>query len=480
MSITTRGTGIENHQTGIRDFHLGLKSSDKFSNVETSNLGRTLSTMAYAPPSSSAAATRADMTATTTSASNNNNNNRANSPGRSKNIDTSTLHQTVGNETKERPVNSTNELKAPWRTWFANTGGPKQTSSPLIPEPEFPRIAPTGTGISLRPYDIPPASLENIRNACHFYELKSSGKYSSKTLVGRYIFQLSREVQRQIVALEKADKAKTRRIEYLEDLVRNWEETFGRPSDDDLEKVFNKEGDFSPVLSPNRLAALLRTRLSENENLKDQMTAMLRTRQDDIDRAEQAIADHFKATRDQFRRDSDRLNGEVAAAKKQMQQEHEDTVGNDERKLAMMTNQMQASQNSILQKERNEIDKVVQAKVKQGLKDAITNSNKAIMETEAARRNHATEYLRKLSDVQKREQMVDSRLMGMRDRHEKDTAALKARYARLLADTQSRVKKTAESKATAVANMETENAWLRQRVADLQEMVVAFQDAMSF
>jgi len=465
---------IENHQSGIRDFHLGMKSTDQFSNVDTSNLGRTLSSTNYAPPNSAAVDA----------------NNRANSPGRANFVETKAASGGGTSEAKQQRQqrggggggggsSKTDAAGRPWQTWFANTSGKKQEVMPHVPEPEFPRIAPTGTGISLRPYDVPPASMENIRNACHFYELKSSGKYSSKTLVGRYIFQLSREVQRQVVALENAEKAKTRRIEYLEDLVRNWEETFGRPSDDDLERVFNKEGEFSVILSPTRLADLLRTRLKQNEDLKDEMNVMLRTRQDDIDRADKAIADHFKANREQFRRDSDRLNSEITAEKKRMKLEHEDTMAKNERTLAMMTNQIQQTGTASIQKERSEIEKVVAAKVKQGLKDAIANSNKAIMETESTRRNHATEYLRKLSDVQKREQMVDSRLMGMRDRHEKEVAALKARYARLLNDTKERVEKNARATSEALANMETENAWLRRRCADLQEMVVAFQDAMS-
>ena len=469
MEVTEPTTGFENHNTGIRDFHLAMKSSDTYSNIETStNNGRTLSTQEYQPG-------RAN----------------SNSPGRANNIDSKTSNEQQSAaplETKETKTTTTTTTtttntnnsnnKEPWRTWFANTGGKKTNSAPLIPEPEFPRIAPTGTGISLRPYDIPPASLENIRNACNFYELKSSGKYSSKTLVGRYIFQLSREVQRQVVALEKADKAKTRRIEYLEDLVRNWEETFGHPSDEDLEKVFNTNDNFSPVLSPGRLASLLRIRLNENEKLKDDMNSMLRTRQDDIDRAEKAIADHFKATREQFRRDSDRLHLEIETARKNAKEENENNKINNDKNLAMMTTQMKKAGKGLLQKERNEIDQVVQAKVKQGLKDAITTSNKAIMETEAARRNHATEYLRKLSDVQKREQMVDGRLMGMKERHAKEAAGLKARYARLLKDTRDRMETSKQQKETAVNGMETENAWLRQRVADLQEMVVAFQDAM--
>ena len=70
------------------------------------------------------------------------------------------------------------------------------------------------------------ANYHSVRKACQFYELKSSGKYSSKTLAGRYIFQLSREVQRQISFLEEADKKKDRRITFLENLVKEWEEVF--------------------------------------------------------------------------------------------------------------------------------------------------------------------------------------------------------------------------------------------------------------
>ena len=63
---------IENHQSGIRDFHLGMKSTDQFSNVDTSNLGRTLSSTNYAPPNSAAVDA----------------NNRANSPGRANFVET--------------------------------------------------------------------------------------------------------------------------------------------------------------------------------------------------------------------------------------------------------------------------------------------------------------------------------------------------------------------------------------------------------
>ena len=442
----------ENHNTGRRDFHMVMKSQDTFANVSETT-GRTVA-----------------------SATHGSNPTHPTHPTHPTNLETKTnrthSHGTNTNETKHAS-------KEPWRTWFANTGGPKQIQQPPIPEPEFPRIAPTGTGISLRPSDIPPASLENIRNACHFYELKSSGKYSSKTLAGRYIFQLSREVQRQIVALEKASLAKMRRIEYLEDLVRNWENTFGKPSDEDLEKVFNLKGHYSQILSPIRLASLLRNRLSENESLTEKMNEMLKTRQDDVDRAEKAIGDHFKATREQFRRDSERLNGDVLREKTRIQKQQEEEQLQNDKNLAALTNTIHDAANASLAKERSEINLVVARKVKEGLKKAMQTSNQAIVHTENERRNHATAYLRKLNKIQQREQMIDGRLLGQKDRHSKEVASLKARYARMLKETTEQVANNNQRNEHVVVELETENRWLRQRVADLQEMVVAFQDAMA-
>ena len=72
--------------------------------------------------------------------------------------------------------------------------------SPILPEP-MARLSPTGTGISVR--KLPAPSFTALRKACQFYEVKCSGKYSAKSAAARYLFQLSREVQEQIVALEK-------------------------------------------------------------------------------------------------------------------------------------------------------------------------------------------------------------------------------------------------------------------------------------
>lgn len=61
-----------------------------------------------------------------------------------------------------------------------------------IPEPMH-RIPRTGQGLSLRKRR--KATLATVRDICEHYEMKCAGKYSSKSLAARYVYDLSREVQ---------------------------------------------------------------------------------------------------------------------------------------------------------------------------------------------------------------------------------------------------------------------------------------------
>jgi hypothetical protein len=152
---------------------------------------------------------------------------------------------------------------------------------------------------------------------------------------------------------------------------------------------------------------------------------------------------------------------------------------NNKKYLNEMTIKIHDAANASLQKERNDISKVVAAKVAEGLKEAYAKSNRAIQQTEMERRNHATEYLRRNQGIKKRELMIDTRLMGLKDRHTKEMSGMKARYARMFKEMQEKMEQNTMKNQHLVEELSTENVWLRQRVADLQEMVVAFQDAMT-
>ena len=159
--------------------------------------------------------------------------------------------------------------------------------------------------------------------------------------------------------------------------------------------------------------------------------------------------------------------------------EKQELLQNNKKYLNEMTIKIHDAANASLQKERNDISKVVAAKVAEGLKEAYAKSNRAIQQTEMERRNHATEYLRRNQGIKKRELMIDTRLMGLKDRHTKEMSGMKARYARMFKEMQEKMEQNTMKNQHLVEELSTENVWLRQRVADLQEMVVAFQDAMT-
>lgn len=64
--------------------------------------------------------------------------------------------------------------------------------NPTIPEPVH-RIPFRASNISVR--HIPKVTMDTIREICEFYEQKCAGKYASKDLAARYLFELSREIQ---------------------------------------------------------------------------------------------------------------------------------------------------------------------------------------------------------------------------------------------------------------------------------------------
>ncbi len=71
-----------------------------------------------------------------------------------------------------------------------------------IPEPRH-RVGPKGisSGISFR--DLPPPSLDEIKNICDHYKVKCAGTY--KSLASRYVYQMATEIDQLVDALKKGD-----------------------------------------------------------------------------------------------------------------------------------------------------------------------------------------------------------------------------------------------------------------------------------
>jgi hypothetical protein len=75
----------------------------------------------------------------------------------------------------------------------------KKTEIP-VPEPRH-RVGPKGisSGISFR--DLPPPSLDEIKNVCEHYKVKCAGTY--KSLASRYVYQMATEIDQLVDALKE-------------------------------------------------------------------------------------------------------------------------------------------------------------------------------------------------------------------------------------------------------------------------------------
>lgn len=93
--------------------------------------------------------------------------------------------------------------------------------------------------MSLR--ELPSPQLEDLRKICMHYEKKAGGQYASDSraaryvswngdsmlISGRFLFDMSREIQAVLNYIETEDDRKTKRIAYLELVVSEWEAVFG-------------------------------------------------------------------------------------------------------------------------------------------------------------------------------------------------------------------------------------------------------------
>jgi hypothetical protein len=88
---------------------------------------------------------------------------------------------------------------APWQLSYNLK--PDELHSANIPEPVH-RVGPPGvsSGVSLR--DFPKTTLEEVARICQHFESKCGGQYSRVSPAARYVFEMSREVQGQLSALE--------------------------------------------------------------------------------------------------------------------------------------------------------------------------------------------------------------------------------------------------------------------------------------
>ena len=185
--------------------------------------------------------------------------------------------------------------------------GPPGLNEPPASEFEpVSRIAVDATGISRRRGDRNSSdiSFDGLRKVCHLYESRCSGHYSAKTLAGRFLYQLSQEVQAIASAVERRYQRRTKRVAYLEAIVKEWEAVFGSYSETEGAVIAGISG---YALTPRALHDALRERDSRLASMEAALKEMRTQHKGDLARFEKVVDEQFRASRARYREESTRL-----------------------------------------------------------------------------------------------------------------------------------------------------------------------------
>ncbi|KAA6364151.1 MAG: hypothetical protein EZS28_040322, partial [Streblomastix strix] len=164
---------------------------------------------------------------------------------------------------------------------------------------------PSTSGISLREYPIP--SYESLRNACHHYELKNSGVVCHECRASRNLYDLSREIQDQLMPLLKEEQRKNHRIEVLAAAMHDWEEFFDTPPNRNphspamTQYLAQLRAETSPVLSPKIIYEELKRLVA----LTDRQEAVIKAQAKYAEEEETQLQQEYRLLRERGRREID-------------------------------------------------------------------------------------------------------------------------------------------------------------------------------
>ena len=316
-----------------------------------------------------------------------------------------------------------------------------------------------------------------LRKACQFYEVKCSGKYSAKSAAARYLFQLSREVQEQIVALEKSDAAKMRRIGFLENLIKEWEDVFGSPTDEEL-KAFRTNGLNASLVSPQNLANLIKEqqrRIDELEGMVE--NAKVRQKQD-LERFEVTVNDHYKISRQQYLLETTRIKKKYADEAAELRSTLSQEIAEAKKERKEMRENLQREKEKQIADAVADIDRRVQEATRRGVEQAKEDKDLGLEEIHKIRNDLQLERIRMSSEIKRKERLVEEALQRLSRQHEVEISRLKTMHSAMLKKAIERGKTKEKSTITKAQNLRLENDWLRRRVSELQEIVESLQVAM--
>eukprot|EP00770_Monocercomonoides_exilis_P003515 MONOS_3495.1-p1 / transcript=MONOS_3495.1 / gene=MONOS_3495 / organism=Monocercomonoides_exilis_PA203 / gene_product=unspecified product / transcript_product=unspecified product / location=Mono_scaffold00083:2261-3581(-) / protein_length=273 / sequence_SO=supercontig / SO=protein_coding / is_pseudo=false len=136
---------------------------------------------------------------------------------------------------------------------------------------------PSTSGISVRKFPLP--TFESLRTICHHYELKTSGIVCPKCRASRNLFDMSREIQDQLLPLIEEEKRRNQRLEMLSTTLHDWEMYFGLPINTSIDSPSMAphlqllRAEVSPILTPKIIYDELKRVVDLNQKLEDVIQA---------------------------------------------------------------------------------------------------------------------------------------------------------------------------------------------------------------
>ncbi|KAJ4461048.1 hypothetical protein PAPYR_2490 [Paratrimastix pyriformis] len=135
--------------------------------------------------------------------------------------------------------------------------------------------APVTRGLSVRSFPTP--NFATIRQTCQHYEAKNAGNYCHACRASRFLYDLSHEIQDQLLYLEKEDTRKNTRLHHMSTVIAEWERFFGSPHSFPVGSSMSSPRDiaFPSLTTPGKvyreLERLQKLALAQEKTLSDQV-----------------------------------------------------------------------------------------------------------------------------------------------------------------------------------------------------------------
>ena len=263
---------------------------------------------------------------------------------------------------------------------------------------------------------------------------------------------------------------------FLETLVKEWEEVFGSPSDEDL-ATFRANGSHSSIIAPAALAKLLKEQQAKVMRLEGVIETMKEEQRDDIARFESTVNDHFKISRQQYLLETNRIQkkyeDEASALRSKLTHEIEEA----KRERKEMRAKLQEEKEQTIAEAVADIDRRVEDATKRGIERAKEEKSLGLAEINDIRQALQLERIRVSAELKRKEALVDDAIQRANRQHDIEISRMKANQAKLLSENVERGRSKEKATNTKVSNLRLENGWLRKRVSELQNIVEALKEA---